>query len=75
MKRISHIKGFTLVELTIVMVIVGLIIAGIAGGKSLIDQARLRSVISEMDEYNTAYMNITLHTVTLKIDTKPFQET
>ena len=39
------------------MILVSLIIAGIASSKTLIDQARLRSVISEMDEFNTAYRN------------------
>ena len=49
--------GFSLIELAIVLVIVRLLIAGIAAGKSLLDQARLRSVISEAVSYNSAYRN------------------
>lgn len=42
--------GFTLVELSIVIIIIGLLIAGIAGGRSLIAQARLNSVITEFQQ-------------------------
>lgn len=47
-------KGFTLVELSIVIVIIGLIVAGIVGGQTLVQQAQLRSVISEQDAVKTA---------------------
>lgn len=48
-------SGFTLVELSIVIVIVGLIVAGITAGRSLVKQAQLRSVITEVTNYRIAY--------------------
>ena len=35
--------GFTLVELSIVIVIIGLIVAGVVGGQALVKQSRLRA--------------------------------
>ena len=52
--------GFTLVELSIVIIIIGFLIAGISGGKSLIEQAKLNSVISELQKYQLIYNNFQL---------------
>lgn len=46
-------KGFTLVELSIVIVIIGLIISGITAGASLVHAARLSRVITEEKEIIT----------------------
>ncbi len=47
-------KGFTLIELSIVIVIIGLIVAGVVGGQALVTQAKLRTVISDIDKYRVA---------------------
>ncbi len=47
-------SGFTLVELAIVLIIVGLLVGGILGGQELVEQARIRNVISQIRQYDTA---------------------
>lgn len=47
-------KAFSLVELSIVLVILGLLVGGILAGQSLIRAAELRAVTSEQGRYTTA---------------------
>ena len=47
-------KGFTLVELSIVLMIIGLLVSGILVGKDMIRAAELRSITSEKDQIQTA---------------------
>jgi prepilin-type N-terminal cleavage/methylation domain-containing protein len=47
----SKKSAFSLIELSIVLIIIGLLIAGITGGASLIKSSELRSVMSEARSY------------------------
>ncbi len=52
-----HVKaqrGFTLIELSIVLVIIGLIVGGVLVGQDLIRAAEVRATISQIEKYNTA---------------------
>ncbi len=46
--------GFTLIELSIVLVIIGLIVGGILVGQDLIRAAEIRSVLTDIEKFNTA---------------------
>jgi prepilin-type N-terminal cleavage/methylation domain-containing protein len=46
--------GFTLIELSIALVIIGLIIGGIFVGKDMIHAAEIRSMIGNVEKYTTA---------------------
>jgi len=50
-------KGFSLVELSVVLVIIGLLVAGVSVGSSLRDQAALRSVVADMKKYQMSYQS------------------
>lgn len=47
-------NGFSLVELSIVLVILGLLVGGILGGQALIHAAELRKVTQDVNTYRTA---------------------
>ena len=59
-------SGFTLIELSIVLVIIGLIIGGILGGQELIRQGELQTVLSDANKYKVA-----LNTFRLKYNAFP----
>jgi prepilin-type N-terminal cleavage/methylation domain-containing protein len=49
-----HQYGFTLIELSIVLVIIGLIVGGILTGQTLIAAASVRAQLTQIETYNTA---------------------
>ncbi len=53
-RDMQKIRGFTLIELSIVLVIIGLIVGGVVGGASLVKSARLQKEITTIKEYKTA---------------------
>lgn len=53
-RKASKRSAFTLIELSIVLIIIGLLVAGVTGGASLIKSAQLRGVMSEARGYNVA---------------------
>jgi prepilin-type N-terminal cleavage/methylation domain-containing protein len=53
-RRAVATVGFTLIELSIVLVIIGLIVGGVLVGQDLIKAAEVRKIISEKDAIGTA---------------------
>ena len=48
-------SGFTLIEIAIVLVIIGLLLGGVLKGQELITSARVRNIISQQDGIKAAY--------------------
>ena len=48
-------QGFTLVEIAIVLVLIGLLVGGILKGQEMITQARIKSVIADFNGISAAY--------------------
>jgi prepilin-type N-terminal cleavage/methylation domain-containing protein len=46
--------GFTLIELSIVLVIIGLIVGGVLVGQDLIKAAEIRATVAQIEKYNAA---------------------
>jgi len=51
----THSKGFTLIEIAIVLVIIGLLLGGVLKGQELITSARVRNLISQQDGIKAAF--------------------
>jgi prepilin-type N-terminal cleavage/methylation domain-containing protein len=49
-------QGFTLIEIAIVLVIIGLLLSGVLKGQELINAARVRNLASEIDGIKVAYL-------------------
>jgi len=47
-------RGFTLIELSIVLVIIGLIVGGVLVGQDLIRAAAVRAQVTQIEKFNTA---------------------
>ncbi len=53
-KKVNNAFAFSLIELSIVLIIIGLLVAGITGSASLIESAKIQSVINELTTYKQA---------------------
>ena len=51
---VNNNKAFSLIELSIVLIIIGLLVAGITGGQSLIKSAKMRTITTEIRNYEQA---------------------
>src|SRR4051812_37609664 len=51
----SKAKGFTLVEIAIVLVIIGLLLGGILKGQEMITQAKIKNSIADFSGISAAY--------------------
>ncbi len=58
--------GFTLVEMAIVIVIIGLVVGGVIVGQDLIESAKIQSQVSQIEQFKTAN-----NTFRLKYDALP----
>ena len=54
MQNLQKQKGFTLVEIAIVLVIIGLLLGGVLKGQELIENTKIKSVKSDADNMVTA---------------------
>ena len=55
MKKLDNQKGFTLVEIAIVLVIIGLLLGGVLKGQELIENSKIKSVSQDFDGISAAY--------------------
>jgi prepilin-type N-terminal cleavage/methylation domain-containing protein len=56
LKPASNQAGFTLIEIAIVMVIIGLLIGGVLKGQAMIQNAKVKRVVKSSDEIRAAVM-------------------
>ena len=54
-------RGFTLIEVSIVITIIALLISGVVAGKTLMESAELKSVIAGVNEYKAAVRQFELN--------------
>lgn len=60
-RNIQHLRsGFTLIELSIVLVIIGLIVGSVLVGRDLIQASAIRATISQKEKFDTAVQTFRL---------------
>ena len=52
MRKIKKQSGFTLVEIAIVLVIIGLLLAGVLKGQELIESSRIKSMAKDLNSFS-----------------------
>lgn len=56
-RRTQNLAAFTLLELSIALVIIGLLVGGVLGGRHLIESAKISNLMSDTKKYETAIHN------------------
>lgn len=59
MKKMNNQKGFTLVEIAIVLVIIGLLLGGVLKGQEMIENGKVKRAINDMGGVVAAYHSYT----------------
>jgi len=54
-KQVANPKGFTLIEIAIVLVIIGLLIGGVLKGQQLIENSKVKNAANDMNGVIAAY--------------------
>jgi prepilin-type N-terminal cleavage/methylation domain-containing protein len=54
MKQMKNQKGFTLVEIAIVLVIIGLLLGGVLKGQQLIENTKYKNFVQQINAYRSA---------------------
>ncbi len=54
-KRSSNATGFTLLEVAVVLIVIGLAVAGILVGRTIIETAKIRKTIRSLENFHGAY--------------------
>ena len=52
----ARARGFTLIEIAIVLVIIGLLLGAVLKGQELMTAARVRNIIQQQEQYKTAFI-------------------
>jgi prepilin-type N-terminal cleavage/methylation domain-containing protein len=58
-QKLEMQKGFTLVEIAIVLVIIGLLLGGVLKGQEMIENSKVKSIVNDMRAIQTAYNGYT----------------
>jgi len=53
-RKLSARSAFTLIELSIVLVVIGLIVAGVLTGRDMIRASEIRATLTQVEKFNTA---------------------
>ncbi len=55
LRTIARQRGFTLVEIAIVLVIIGVLLVGVLQGQEMIDNSKTKSIVNDIKSIQTAY--------------------